>query len=282
MDTTRRLAAMAAFLFMSASATAQDIEWSQTLNLPKGLNLPKDVSADILGIELGEPYASAKAKLERLHGESPTAPEKKKLDEVERAISMVLPGTSLTARFPGQVDLTTTTPGKGRLPIEERVSVFVSAPPSGQQVIGIERVIEYPEHADQPRISELLDRLKVKFKAEPVVNPKNGAIEYTFVFVKGRPVDPGKLTIVTCNADYGIQNMPTNSNDVPRMNSEGKCDIVLRLTIAYGLSRDHIKRVTFAFSDSERTKANLTADYAFFGNYVKRLQDRTKGAGPKL
>jgi hypothetical protein len=275
--------AVAASLAIVASAHGEDIEWSQTLNLPKGLNLPKDVSADILGIELGEPYASAKVKLEKLYRESPAAPQKKKIDEVERGISMVLPSRgSITARFPGQIDLTTITPGKGRLPIEERVSVFVSAPPSGQQVIGIERAIEYPEHADQPRVSELLDRLKAKFKAEPVVNPKGGAVEYTFVFVKGRAVDPRQLTIVTCNADYGIQNMPTNSNDVPRMNAEGKCDIVLRLTIAYGLSADHVKRVTFAFSDSERTKANLTADYAFFGNYVKRLQDGTKGAGPKL
>jgi hypothetical protein len=277
------LAIIAASLAAATTAGAEDIQWAQVTNLPKGLNLPKDVTVDVLGIELGEAYASAKAKLERLHRDSPAKADDKKIEQSDRRISMVLPGTSLSATYPGYIDFTSKVPGAGRIPIEERLTVFFSAPPSGQQVIGIERTIEYSEHADQPRIAELLDRLKAKFKAEPVVNPRDTSVEYTFVFDNGRAVDPKTLTIVTCNADHGIQRaMPTNSRDVARMNSEGRCDIVLRLTIAYGLSKDHIKRVTFAFSDSERTKANFTTDDTFFGNYVKQLQDKTKGTGPKL
>lgn len=40
--------------------------------------------------------------------------------------------------------------------------------------------------------------------------------------------------------------------------------------------------VTFILSDNERTKLNLTADFAFLNGYVRDLQTRTKGNTPKL
>lgn len=46
-------------------AQQQGIEWKQTLNIPKGQNLSRE-RADILGIEIGDTYAEAKAKLQKL------------------------------------------------------------------------------------------------------------------------------------------------------------------------------------------------------------------------
>lgn len=51
-----------------AEAQQQDIRWTQTINVPKGQNMPRD-RADILGLELGDTYEEAKAKLQKLAAE---------------------------------------------------------------------------------------------------------------------------------------------------------------------------------------------------------------------
>ncbi len=285
MRTASLLAAIASALATTiGGASAQEIEWAQTLNLPKGANLPKGVSADLLGIELGESYATAKPKLERLHKESPAAPKAKSFNEIAREIRFNLPsGTALTARYPGYIELKMDVPGSGKRPIEEILSVYFSAPSSGQQVVGIQRSIKYAEHADQPRIAELIERLKEKFKSAPQIYPLGNHAEYRFVFHQGRVADPAKQGLASCNANYGIQrDIPMSSTDIPRWNCERACDVTLRLEIVYGLSNEHVGRINFILSDNERAKQNFLADYAFFENYVKRIQDKTKGAVPKL
>lgn len=59
-----------AFALCNPASAQQQVEWKQTLNMPKGINLPKDVRGEILGIELGDTYAEAKPKLEKLLTES--------------------------------------------------------------------------------------------------------------------------------------------------------------------------------------------------------------------
>ena len=71
-------AGMALALIASSPAIAQlqKIEWKQTVNQPKGQNMPQGVTADILGIEAGDGYAGAKAKLEKLKNEGFRQPQR--------------------------------------------------------------------------------------------------------------------------------------------------------------------------------------------------------------
>lgn len=271
-------------LMLGCPAAAQEIQWTQVLNVPKGQNLPKGLVVDMLGIELGESYVSAKAKIAKLHRDSPAPAAKKQIEEVERVINMQLPNNNtIRARFPGFIDLKTETPGAGARPIGELLSVYFSAPSSGQQVIGLGRIIDYNDRADQPRIADIIASMKAKFRAEPQVYPNPGVDEVQFVFVNGNAVNPAAYHKVTCNADHGIQrDLATSSGDVPRINRDGKCDIVLRVILRHGISPEHADRVWFLYSDAMRTKANLAADYEFFGNYVRQMQQQTKGAAPKL
>ena len=279
------LAAIATVPLAVSSVPAQpQVQWTQTLNMPKGANLPPGVSADILGIELGESHASAKAKIERLHDESRASEANKTLTEGDRTLRSGIPGAAtLTITHPALIQLKTSVPGAGPRPIEEVLSVFVSAPSSGAQVVGIRRIIEYREHADQPRITELIERLKEKFKSAPQVYPLGQHVQYRFVFHQGRAADPTKQNLATCNADNGIQSsVPLQMSEVPNWNHERACDVILRLEIVYGVSKEHVGRINFLLSDNERAKQNFMADYAFFDAYVKNIQSKSKGAVPKL
>jgi hypothetical protein len=282
--TASLLATIATTLLMDTSgASAQQIEWAQTVNLPKGANLPQGVSADILGIELGESYASAKPKMERLYNDSPASDFSKTLNEGDRTLRSGMPGAAaLTVTHPALIQLMTIVPGAGKGHIRETLSVYFSAPSSGAQVVGISRSIAYPDHADQPRIADLIERLKERLKSAPQIYPERQHVQYRFVFHQGRVADPSKQNSATCNADYGIPTVPVSASDVPNWNRERACDVTLRLEIVYGVSKDHVGRINFLLSDNERAKQNFMADYAFFEGYVKRIQDKTKGAVPKL
>jgi hypothetical protein len=72
-------------LATSESALAQQIEWSQTLNLPKGLNLPQGVKGDMLGIELGESYAQVKARIEAIRQETKAREDEKEYSRTRRS-----------------------------------------------------------------------------------------------------------------------------------------------------------------------------------------------------
>ena len=75
----RALGAVGGIMLALAGAGAahaqKQIEWKQVYNMPKGLNQPKGVSLDILGIELGDTYAEVKAKLTKLLAETAAPPK---------------------------------------------------------------------------------------------------------------------------------------------------------------------------------------------------------------
>lgn len=271
----------------------QPIQWKQTINLPKGLNLPKGVTADILGIELGDSYAEAKAKLERLAAEAPPARQaprspmqlaldrgagvsdaKPPLEEQTDTIRLRLPnGDSIQAAYVGKIVLNRELPGSGAGKIRELLTVQFSAPSSAQQVMGMERTLSYSEQIDQPRLSELLAKLKEKFQAEP----QQHGNEYRFQFNDGRAFVPPNANVGTCRAQY----VTSQQKDVPFINRTGDCDVVLNVKVHQGISPDHIVYVVFSLSDNERAKANLAADFAFFETYLKERQQQS-GAAPKL
>jgi hypothetical protein len=277
-----------ALLAVMLSATAvhgqgQQVQWTQTLNIPKGYNLPKGLSADVLGIELGDSYADAKAKLERLAAEAPPkAAAPTPLTETKSTIFLPVPsGPQIEASYVGFMILRRALPGADARGIEENIYVRLSAPASGHQVVAIQRGLHYSAQGDQPRVSELLGQLRQKFKAEPeTVSSGASAAVYRFQFDDGRFFVPAKNQFA-CSPMSAMPHT-VGARDIPTINPNGNCDVVLEISVNYGISSDHVQSITFRYGDNQRAKENLTADFAFFDGYVKKVQQRTKGAAPKL
>lgn len=288
-----------------ASAQAQEqIEWKQTLSVPKGQNIPRD-RADILGIEFGDTYQEAKAKLEALYAETApkaepaakpkpgnpflmapgqalaefsAATERKAPPVIETTsqFQINLPGLSAMymATYVSKLQMRRMIMGTGVQGTEETIDVYLSAPSSGQQVIGITRRIVYPQ-AEQPRISEVLAQVAQKYQAGPV--PARYAVGSVFVFDDGKAANPSGPT--ECQVGY----RDNDSQDALQgINPQGNCDVVLQLVSYPGISPDHAGMLEFYFGDNERIKANRTADYAYLEAYITDLQNRTRGKVPKL
>jgi len=290
------IAALTLLGWTGAAMAQQDIVWKQVVNTPKGLNMPTGVKADILGIEVGESYAEAKPKLERLLAEAVKPPPRTEaqkrsaemmgessappVQEKKAVFRFSTPGSSsfTAASFVNEIVLRRELPGTTKQNITENITVVFSAPSSGSQVLGIARTIDYPAEGDQPRLSELMGQLKEKFRASPQTYELGPSIKYVFQFDNGRVAVPPKPYSEYCALYYAA----SQSNVIPGINRTGDCDVVLFVEVRYGISKDHVKTVKFTLSDNERTKANVGADFAFFDSYVKNLQTQTKGAAPKL
>jgi hypothetical protein len=278
-------AAVLAAMLSAGSAHSQDrqIQWTQTLNIPRGYNLPKGTSADVLGIELGDSHADAKAKLERLATEAPPkAAAPTPLTETKTVIFLPVPsGPQIEASYVGFMILRRALPGADARGIEENIYVRLSSPASGNQVVAIERSLIYSAQGDQPRVGELLGQLRQKFKAEPEIaaSATTGAV-YRFQFDDGRIFVPARNQFA-CSPISAVPHT-VSARDIPTINPSGHCDVVLEIAINYGISSDHVKSIIFRYGDNQRAKENLTADFAFFDGYVKNVQQRTKGAAPKL
>jgi hypothetical protein len=54
----------------------QTVEWNQTVTIPKRAALPKDISLDILGIQIGDTHGEAKAKLAKPFAQTQPPPPK--------------------------------------------------------------------------------------------------------------------------------------------------------------------------------------------------------------
>lgn len=296
-------AAVLAAMLSTTTAYPQDrqVQWTQTLNIPKGYNLPKSTSADVLGVALGDTYAEAKAKLERLAAEAPPKaaaptpapafrrslePEKPQqqspLTETKTVIFLpVANGPQIEASYVGFMILRRELPGADARGIEENIYVRLSSPASGHQVIAIQRGLHYSAQGDQSRVGELLGQLRQKFKAEPeTVTTTASAAVYRFQFDDGRIFVPAKNQFA-CSPMSAMPHT-VSARDIPTINPSGNCDVVLEISVNYGISSDHAKSITFRYGDNQRAKENLTADFAFFDGYVKNVQQRTKGAAPKL
>ncbi|HRK68420.1 MAG TPA: hypothetical protein PKY73_12775 [Hyphomonas sp.] len=269
---------------MSLAATADEIQWKETQNIPKGLNFPEDVTGDILGIEIGDSYAEAKAKLEKLKAESPPdfgGKPDATIAESTEVIFLPLPGKGrIEAEMVGNIRLERAWLGKGQLRITENLTVWLSAPSSGHQVHGLERWLHYREQADQVSIPEMLAKLEQKFGATPVMKFQGSeSVQYLWRF-DDRKLQNGlnKELKRSCGFASGFT---VQQNEVENLNPTGDCDAALEVQFTYGISENHAKGVRFQLFDIERIKSNLTADFAFFDTYVEELRTQASPA-PKL
>jgi len=212
---------------------------------------------------------------EAIRKENNAREDEKRIIQSERVFRLPLPnGGFVKASYIGGVTLSLS----GQY--SETVEVQFSAPSSGHQVIGLTRSLVYTKQADQIRISELVAGLKAKFKAEPQFYRLGGAsVWYVFQFDDGRVHNPPRPDMNACSPQAFGEH---NAAGMSQINASGVCDVVLRVEVTTGISSDHASMVVFWLSDNERTKKNVSADFAFFNNYVKNLQQCTGGAAPKL
>jgi hypothetical protein len=281
----RRYRAVAALLLATSAAAVHadvlSIQWKQILNLPKGQNLPSGIKADILGIEVGDTFAEAKAKLEALAKEA-GGPKAAPIRQTGSLSYVTAPGTTqpVQVSYIAWLELERHLPGS-KIPrgVFDRLRLRLSAPSSGHQVLGIERAISYADAADQPRTSEIVAQLKAKFKGEPQVFPiGDSAREFVFQFNDRRLFVPANANLGSCYARHGA----STPQEVAGINRDGQCDVVFRFRVTNGVSADHAAALSFILSDNDRAKADLTADATFVKDYAASLAPKGAGAPPKL
>lgn len=304
----RQLAIAAALMCAAASANAQQLEWTQTLNLPKGLNMPEGVKADMLGIETGASYREVKSVLQKLVSEAPPAekkaePEPKTKEEMtaqimrkyasqgmgskprpafeESEMRLTFPvSPPITATYVGRITVRRELPGSTPRTIPETITVFLSSPASGQQVVAVTRGVRYPERTDQPRISETISALKEKFKAEPRIEKDNQRTTASVVFSKGAvSADKSPYVIVCGGPSMSYQSIEART--VPDINPKRACDVTLHIVFQHGISEDHAQSASFELIDPQRMKEDYIADFAYFDQVVKKAL-QTKAPPPKL
>jgi hypothetical protein len=95
--------------------------------------MPEGVKADLLGIELGMPYAEAKAALAALSREALSA------DPMREKRTSVSLGGSTEASYISEISLNRHLRGSTRQTIDEVITIKFSAPPSGQQTPSVNR-----------------------------------------------------------------------------------------------------------------------------------------------
>lgn len=316
-------AVMIAAGLLAAPATAQQsIEWKQTLNIPKGTNLPDGVSADILGIEIGDTYDVAKKKLEALAAE--TQQPKPSAELRESTGSALLDREQALQDMQNDIMSGVVSSGLGGdrpSPLQE-IKKGINLPlPGGSYILA--------DWIGQIRLTRDLDASGPKansgdFVAVHFSAPSSGhqviAIERTLSY--GRQADQVRISEIVKSLSTKFQSeprrMPTgnsyaeyrwqfndgrpfasqsayplllcpdsgansyDSRKVHEINSTGECDVLLKVTFNYGISDDHASGIRFLLTDNERTKENHIADFAFFKDYVAALRAKTKGAAPKL
>lgn len=301
-------------LFVSVPLSAQEqLQWAQTLDLPKGLNMPTAISADILGIQLGDSYAEARAKMEALLPAQEAKPKDEQpasqslgmsmlsmqvqsmdaaaginaapaVQEIESVFRLQVPGANriVSASYISQLQVERTVDGASGQKIPETIIVTFSAPSSGHQVIGVYRSVHYG-HAerDQPRMADLQASVSAKFAATPRRYQIAGPVQLLYQFDNGAAVDRPDLPQNYCIASAWDGAGIMNEGGIPSMNSTGDCDVALGVEMRPGISTEHAGTVVFRLSDNERARQNYTADFAFFRSYIENLQSGG-GATPKL
>lgn len=260
--------------------------------------MPAGIKADVLGVEIGDSYAEAKARLQRILDEGP-AQEKREMTETERSLAemngtdlgpplrefktqmfMRQPGLEqVRVEYVSELLLRRDLPGTTNRKISENIHVYLSAPSSGNQVTGISRSLSYPAPGDQPRISELVGQLKAKFGSSPQVYNDNKL--FVFQFHAGQPFVPRNGSSITCQARF-LNGQGNSRSENINLNPSGDCDVVMRVSANAGISPDHAGVLNFELADNERAQANARADFRFLRDYIKDLQGRSNGAAPKL
>lgn len=256
----------------------QVMEWEQTLDIPKGQGLPQGITADILGIEIGDTYTDAKAKLEAIAAEIPDGDESN-LAEAESHFRLPIgTGNFVETKFVSEIKLTIAHDDPRS---SEIITLYLSAPSSGAQVYGIVRTISYTDREGQIRISELMPRLSAKFGTEPYVSfSGSSGITYVYHFDEGQAVTHMD-NLNECAPGWWLQAGQTEQT-VEEINHSGRCDVLLTILMNYGISEDHARSVSFSLVDADRARANHKADFQFLRDYLDKLRAGTGGESPKL
>lgn len=278
-------------LFGTSAVADEEIVWKQVLNVPKGANLAPGTTWDVQGIAPGDSYATVRPKLQALLADS--IPQSATTDKTtaallgqdtsgpfeEAKVSIYLPvpgGKNITASYVNRVELKRQLKGTGTRPIEDNLTLDLSTPASGHQVLGIQRSINYYEHTDQVRITEMIGSVTAKYGATPRIIKTDRQTFLKFVFDNGKVFTPENV-MEECHPL-----MPMDINDVDGINPSGRCDVVLWIVFGLGISEDHASSITFQLSDYARGKANLAADRGYFDSYLDDVRSRTAGQAPKL
>lgn len=266
-------------LFGPQATANQAIEWTETLNIPKGEGMPPGVTADILGIEIGDTYRGAKAKLQAIIDALPDGDEGR-LKEEQRFFKIpIATGTFLETKYPSKIIVTI----NRRSPrATDTITVFFSAPSSGAQVIGLDRLIQRFEHKDQIRIPDYLAAISEKYAAKPTVTlSSNKVIFYRYHYDNGQAVTAPANANSVCPVSYWMS-LGNSERDLPKINRAGTCDVILDVQFNLGISKDHAAAVWFKLMGTDRARTNQQADYQFIRDYLGRLRQQTSGAAPKL
>lgn len=278
-------------LFGASAAAEEEIVWKQVLNVPKGANLAPGATWDVLGISPGDSYAEVRPRLDALLAESipPVAPKNettaallgqdtsKPLEEVKLSIYLPVPGGSnIKATYMDRVELKRQLKGTGPRPIEDNITLRFSTPASGNQVLSIVRSINYYEHTDQIRINQMIKTVVTKYGMAARVTKHDKSTEVKLIFDNGTAFKPANI-MEEC-ASW----MPMDINEIDKINPTDRCDVVLEITFAHGISDDHASSIRFLIDDYARGKENLTADRQYFDSYLDDVRSRTAGQAPKL
>lgn len=223
-----------------------------------------------MGIAIGDTYADAKLKLERIAQERGGNDQVKIVEKYFR-----LPtgsGAFLETKFPSVLNLEM---------FGESISVYVSSPASGAQVYGIERILIYHDKDKQVKISSLLPQVAAKYGVTPGVSREfNGEASYRIQFDNRQAIETTVDPYGLCRASR-IRNWGETERGLKEINAEGNCDVIIDIEFNRGISKDHAKVISISIADLERTKAVLGADYQYFRDYIEQLKSGG-GETPKL
>lgn len=295
MNMKRLCATMGIVAALASAAHAEDAQWSQVTNLPKGLNVAPGATLSILGVQPGDTLDEVRpivAELVKAHNPGPEMSDAQKrvaeyqgadlsppLEEMVQTIMLPVGNSdTIELSYVGRIDLDRDLGDKRA--IHDHLRVEFSAPSSGHQVIAATRILEYSRDEDQPRIGELVADLKARFGATPMVLGRGSTI-YRWQFDNGSAVqkpDPGDNDCWPYVGDVNQEDRIAEINT----RSGGDCDVVMEVRFVPGISDDHAASIIFTLSDNERGKANLTTDFAFFYDYVEKYRDGIGGEKPAL
>lgn len=278
-------------LFSTSAAAEEEIVWKQVIDVPQGDNLAPGMTWDVLGISPGATYAKVRPLLEALLKES--IPQGKPVDPTtaalmghdtsepleEKKVSIFVPvpgGQGIKATYVASAELKRQLKGTGQKLIYDNVTLHFSTPASGNQVLSIVRSINYYEHTDQVRISEMIKAVVSKYGQAARVSKSDGLTEVKLAFDNGKVFTPPNA-IEECRAW-----MPMDINDIDNINRTGRCDVVLWIRFNHGISDDHAASISFHIDDYARGRQNLTADRDYLDAYINDVRGRTAGQAPKL
>jgi hypothetical protein len=283
-----------------SAAGAQGVEWVKTIDVPIGENMPPDVKAEVLGIQLGASIDAMRPILKKLAAEDQTDPKNhaqcytkeciNRLIQGDKSLvtdpnptykevtsTLTLDGTSppITATQVTRIDVWRVFGPRQDLADSEKLQVTFSAPSSGAQVLQIYRENQYPRQS-QPRISETIKAVSERFKHNAPLRKGNRIV---FLFSKGSA--SGASQGYGASECYGADLTTFTPATIGAINPSRGCDVMLELEFFPGISADHAATIRSRLVDNQRARLDYKADYDFLMGYANRLAKKS-AAPPKF